>query len=170
MAEKQSLQHRMERVRSPRVHITYDVERGGDTESKEIPFVVGVLADLSGNPEEPLPRMKERKFVEIDRGNFDGVLAAMKPRAAFRVANRLTGGDERIAVDLRFRSLEDFHPEQVVRQVEPLRRLVEVRRRLADLLNRLDGNDRLEELLQEAISSTESLRKLAELTCATREK
>jgi type VI secretion system protein ImpB len=162
MAGKQSLQHKIDKVRAPRVHITYDVEIGGASEMKEIPFVVGVLADLSGRPEEPLPKLKDRKFVEIDRDNFNNVLAAMKPRAAFQVENKLTGGDSKLGVELRFRSLDDFSPEQVVRQIDPLRKLVETRRRLADLLNKLDGNDKLEELLQEALSSTEALQKLGE--------
>jgi type VI secretion system protein ImpB len=160
MAGKQSLQHKIDRVRAPRVHITYDVEVGDAIETKEIPFVVGVLADLSGKPDEPLPKLKDRKFVEIDRDNFNNVLAAMKPRIAFKVDNKLTNDDSKLAVELRFKSLDDFHPEQVVQQVEPLRKLVDARRRLSDLLNKLDGNDRLDELLQQVISSTDSLQKL----------
>ena len=160
MAGKQSLQHKIDRVRAPRVHITYDVEVGDAIESKEIPFVVGVLADLSGKPDEPLPKLKDRKFVEIDRDNFNTVLAAMKPRVAFKVDNKLTNDDSKLAVELRFKSLDDFHPEQVVQQVEPLRKLVDARRRLSDLLNKLDGNDRLDELLQQVISSSDSLQKL----------
>jgi type VI secretion system protein ImpB len=160
MASKPSLQHKLDRVRAPRVQITYDVEIGGAMEMKEIPFVVGVLSDLSGTPDEPLPKVKDRKFVEIDRDNFNSVLAAMKPRLAFKVDNKLTDDDSKLAVELRFKSLDDFHPEQIAQQVEPLRKLVETRRRLSDLLNKLDGNDRLDELLQEAISSTEALRKL----------
>ncbi|UFS70718.1 type VI secretion system contractile sheath small subunit [Geomonas sp. RF6] len=160
MAGKPSLQHKLDRVRAPRVQITYDVEIGGAMEMKEIPFVVGVLSDLSGKPDEPLPKVKDRKFVEIDRDNFNSVLAGMKPRVAFKVDNKLTGDDTKMAVELRFRSMEDFHPEQIVQQVEPLRKLVETRRRLSDLLNKLDGNDRLDELLQEAISSTDALQKL----------
>lgn len=160
MAGKQSLQHKLDRVRAPRVQITYDVEVGGAIETKEIPFVVGVLADLSGKPNEPLPKLKDRKFVEIDRDNFDTVLAAMKPRVAIRVDNRLTSDDSKLAVELRFTSLDDFHPEQIARQVEPLRKLMEARTRLSDLLNKLDGNDRLDELLQGVIADTESLQKL----------
>ncbi len=157
---KESLQHTLDRVRSPRVHITYDVEVGDAIEMKEIPFVVGVLADLSGKPDEPLPKMKERKFIEIDRDNFNSVLAGMKPRLAYRVDNKLTGDDSQIAVELRFESLDDFHPEQVANQVEPVRKLVEARGRLSELLNKLDGNDRLDDLLQDVISSTDSLEKL----------
>ena len=157
---KESLQHTLDRVRSPRVQITYDVEVGDAIEMKEIPFVVGVMADLSGKPDEPLPKLKERKFVEIDRDNFNSVLAGMKPRLAFRVDNKLSDDDTQMAVELRFKSMEDFHPEQVAQQVDPLRKLVEARDRLSELLNKLDGNDRLDELLQEVISSTDSLEKL----------
>ena len=145
MPKKQSLQHKIDRVRAPRVQITYDVEIGDAIEMKEIPFVAGVLADLSGKPDEPLPKVKERKFVEIDRDNFNTVLEGMKPRVAFKVDNTLTGDDTKLAVELRFKSLDDFRPEQVARQVEPLRKLVEARRRLSDLLGKLDGNDKLDE-------------------------
>jgi len=161
MAKKESLQHKLDRVRRPRVHITYDVEVGDSIEMKEIPFVVGVLGDLSGKPDQPLPRLKDRKFIEIDRDNFNKVLEGMKPRLAFRVDNKLTS-EGQMAVDLRFKSLDDFHPEQVANQVEPLRKLVEARRRLSDLLSKLDGNDKLDELLQDVITSTNSLQKLGE--------
>jgi type VI secretion system protein ImpB len=160
MPKTESLQHKLDRVRAPRVHITYDVEIGDAIELKEIPFVMGVLADLSGKPEEPLPKLKDRKFVEIDRDNFDRVLEGQKPRLAFRVDNKLTGEDTKMAVDLRFKSIDDFHPERVVQQIDPLRKLLDVRNRLSDLLNKLDGNDRLDELLQQVISSTESLQQL----------
>ncbi len=157
---KESLQHTLDRVRAPRVQITYDVEVGDAIEMKEIPFVVGVLGDLSGKPDEPLPKLKDRKFVEIDRDNFDTVLAGMKPRLAFRVDNKLTDDDSQMAVELRFKSMDDFHPERVAEQVAPVRKLVDARKRLSDLLNKLDGNDKLDELLQDVLSSTESLEKL----------
>lgn len=157
---KESLQHTLDRVRAPRVQITYDVEVGDAIEMKEIPFVVGVLGDLSGKPDEPLPKLKDRKFVEIDRDNFDTVLAGMKPRLAFRADNKLTDDDSKIAVELRFKSMQDFHPERVAEQITPVRKLVEARKKLSDLLNKLDGNDRLDELLQDVISSTETLEKL----------
>jgi type VI secretion system protein ImpB len=160
MAGKSSLQHNLDRVRAPRVQITYDVEVGGAVEMKEIPFVVGVLADLSGKPDEPLPKVKDRKLIEIDRDNFDKVLKGMKPRLAFKVDNKLTGDGSKLGVELRFNKLDDFHPEQVAQQVEPLKKLVDARQKLNELLNRLDGNDRLEELLQEVISRTESIAKL----------
>jgi type VI secretion system protein ImpB len=159
---KESLQHTLDRVRAPRVHITYDVEIGDAIEMKEIPFVVGVLADLSGKPDEPLPKLKDRKLVEIDRDNFNNVLAGTKPRLAFKVDNRLNEEGGKMAVELRFKSMDDFHPERVADQVTPLRKLVEARRRLSDLLNKLDGNDRLAELLQDVIASTDSLQKLGE--------
>ncbi len=157
---KESLQHTLDRVRAPRVQITYDVEVGDSIEMKEIPFVVGVLGDLSGKPDQPLPKLKDRKFVEIDRDNFDTVLAGMKPRLAFKADNKLTDDDSKIAVELRFKSMEDFHPERVAEQITPVRKLVEARKKLSDLLNKLDGNDRLDELLQEVISSTDTLEKL----------
>ncbi|MBI5556203.1 MAG: type VI secretion system contractile sheath small subunit [Deltaproteobacteria bacterium] len=160
MAKKESLQHTLDRVRAPRVQITYDVEVGDAIEMKEIPFVVGVLADLSGKPDEPLPKLKERKFIEIDRDNFNNVMDGMKPRLAYRVDNKLTDDDSKIAVELRFKSLDDFHPERVAEQITPVRKLVEARKRLSDLLNKLDGNDKLDELLQDVISNTDSLQKL----------
>jgi len=156
----ESLQHKLDRVRAPRVHITYDVEIGDAIEMKEIPFIVGVLADLSGKPEEPLPKLKDRKFVEIDRDNFDAVLEGMNPRLAYRVDNKLTDDDTKMAVELRFKSLDDFHPENVAKQVGPLNKLIETRKRLSDLLGKLDGNDRLDEMLQEVISSTEEIERL----------
>jgi type VI secretion system protein ImpB len=151
-------------VRAPRVQITYDVEIGDAIEMKEIPFVMAVLADLSGKPEEPLPKLKDRKFIEIDRDNFNNVLEGMKPRVAFKVENKLSGDDTKLAVELRFKSMDDFHPENVANQVAPLRKLVEARQKLSGLLGKLDGNDKLDELLQEVIANTDSLQKLSEET------
>jgi type VI secretion system protein ImpB len=161
MRKKQSTQHKLDRVRPPRVNITYDVEAGGAIEMKELPFVVGVLGDFSGKPEQPLGRLRDRKFVEIDRDNFDQVLAGMKPRLAYRVDNKLTDNDSRLAVELKFNALEDFEPDQVVQQVEPLRKLVEARRRLSDLLSKMDGNDKLEELLQDVIQNSSAQQQLS---------
>jgi type VI secretion system protein ImpB len=158
---RESLQHTLDRVRSPRVQITYDVEIGDAIEMKEIPFVVGVLSELSGKPDEPLPKLKDRKFIEIDRDNFNSVLEGMKPRLAYRVKNKLSGDeDSQLAVELRFKSIDDFHPERVADQIEPVRKLVEARTRLSDLLSKLDGNDRLDELLQDVIASTDGIEKL----------
>ncbi len=158
MAE--SIQHKLDRVRPPRVHITYDVEIGDAVEQKEIPFVVGVLSDLSGKPEKQLPPIKERKYVEVDRDNFSDVLEGMAPRLAFRVDNEIEDNDTKIGVELNFKSLDDFHPEKVAEQVEPIRKLVEARKKLYNLLGKLDGNDKLEALLQDAISNTEKLEKI----------
>lgn len=161
MPKKESLQHKLDRVRAPRVQITYDVEVGDAIEMKEIPFVMGVLADLSGKPDEPLPKLKDRKFVEIDRDNFNNVLEGMKPRLAFKVDNKLADDDTKMAVELRFKSLDDFRPENVAQQITPLKRLIEARQKLSDLMGKLDGNDKLDELLQEVISSTDALEKLS---------
>ncbi len=149
---RESIQTKLGRVRPPRVHITYDVEVGDAIQLKELPFVVGVLADLSGKPDEPLPQVKDRKFVDIDRDNFDAVLKGMKPRIAYRVDNKLADDDSKLGVELRFNDIQDFEPEQVVNQVEPLRKLAEARKKLSDLMAKMDGNDRLVELMDEVIS------------------
>jgi len=161
---RESTQHKLDRVRSPRVHITYDVEIGDAIEMKELPFVMGVLADLSGKPDAPLPRLRDRKFIEIDRDNFNDVLKGMKPRLAFRVDNKLTDDDTKLGVELRFQNLDDFSPERVAEQVEPLKKLMEVRQQLKGLLAKTDGNDRLAERLQEIISNTEKLQQLGHET------
>ena len=160
MSKRESTQHKMDRVRSPRVQITYDVEVGGAIQLKELPFVVGVLGDFSGKPAEPLPRLKDRKFVNIDRDNFDQVLAGMKPRVTYRVDNKLSEDDTKLGVELNFKSLQDFEPEQVARQIEPLRKLLDARKRLSELLMRMDGNDRFEEMLQEIINNTDKLKQV----------
>jgi len=157
MSKKESTQHKIDRVRAPRVHITYDVDVGDTQEKKELPFVVGVLGDYSGNPLEPLPRLKDRKFVQIDRDNFDSVLKGTKPRLTYRVDNRLVKDGTELGVELNFSALEDFEPQNVVRQIEPLRKLLEVRNKLADLRNKMGGNDRLEELLMDVLQNSEKL-------------
>jgi type VI secretion system protein ImpB len=159
---RESTQHKLDRVRSPRVHITYDVEIGGAIELKELPFVVGVLGDFTGQPEQPLPKLKERKFVEINPDNFDSVLEGMKPHLSFAVENKLSDEADapNLKVDLRFRSLDDFEPENVAKQVKPLKELLDLRTRLSDLRGSLQGNDKLEELLLEAVGNTEKLEKI----------
>jgi|SRR5260370_3882939 len=161
MPKKESTQHKLDRVRSPRVHITYDVEIGGAIENKELPFVLGVMGDYSGMPEEQLPRVRDRKFVEIDRDNFDQVLAAMKPRLAYRVDNKLTNDGGKMGVEINFKSLDDFHPDSVVQQVEPLRKLVEARKKLSDLLSKMDGNDKLEQILNDIVTNTGAQQQLS---------
>ncbi|XLM20421.1 type VI secretion system contractile sheath small subunit [Chromobacterium piscinae] len=157
---KESTQKKLSRVRPPRVQITYDVEIGDAIETKELPFVLGVLGDYSGHSKEPLPKMKERKFVQIDRDNFDEVLKGMAPRLAMKVDNALKDDGSQLGVELNFESLSDFEPQNVVRQIDPLNQLLEARSRLADLRNKLSGNDKLEELLDEVVRDTEKLRQI----------
>jgi type VI secretion system protein ImpB len=156
----ESTQHKLDRVRPPRVQITYDVELGGAIEKKELPLVIGILADLSGKPDQPLPKFKERKFTEIDKDNFDQVLGSICPRVAFSADNKLSNNGTNINVELRFRSMEDFEPLNVVKQVAPLKKLFEARGRLSDLLAKLDGNDELDSLLQDVVSNTDSLKQI----------
>ena len=159
---KESAQHKLDRVRPPRVQITYDVHVGDAIELKELPFVVGVLGDFTGNPEQPLPRLKDRKFVEVNPDNFDTVLEGMKPHLSFAVENKLSDDPNapQLKVDLKFRKFEDFEPGNVAKQVKPLKELLELRTRLANLRSSLQGNDKLEELLLGAIANTENLEKL----------
>ncbi len=168
----ESTQKKLSRIRPPRVQIAYDVEIGDAIQMKELPFVAGILADLSGKPAEALPRVKERKFVEIDRDNFHDVLAAAKPRLAYRVDNKLAAGgsdgegESKLNVELTFRHLDDFNPVNVVKQIEPLRQLFEARQRLVDLLAKLDGNDRLDALLQSIVENPASQQELKTQTAA----
>jgi len=160
MSSSDSVQKKLQKVRPPRVQLTYEVEKGDAIEVKELPFVVGVLGDFSGQSAEPGPKLRERKFVNVDLDNFDDVLRGMAPRAAFRVPNRLTPEGGEFGVELDFRSLDDFRPEAVVEQVDPLRKLAEARSKLADLRNKIAGNEKLEDLLLEVMTSTEQLMEL----------
>ena len=162
MASKESIQHKIDRVRPPRVQITYDVEVGGAIEMKELPFVVGVMGDFVGKPEEPLPAIKNRKFVEIDPDNFNQVMAGMKPRVAFSVDNKLQDDGSKVGVDLKFNSIEDFEPDSIVQQVEPLRKLVEARQKLSDLRSKMDGNDKLESMLNDIIADADKQKQLSD--------
>ncbi|MCS0631054.1 type VI secretion system contractile sheath small subunit [Telluria mixta] len=164
MSRNSSVQKKLQKVRPPRVQMTYDVEIGDAIENKELPLVVGVVGDFGGNSEVPQKRLKERSFVGIDRDNFDEVMKGIEPRATYRVDNELTGEGGQFAVDLTFRSMDDFRPESVVNQVEPLRKLLEARTKLADLRNKLAGNDKLEDLLNDVLNSTETLAKLGQPT------
>lgn len=163
MAKKDSVQKRLERVRPPRVQLTYDVEIGDAIEQKELPFVMGVMGDFTGqpDPDKPAAKLKDRKFVNVDMDNFDEVMAGMAPRASYRVKNKLSPEGGEFAVNLAFKQMDDFRPEAVVEQVEPLRRLLEARSKLSDLRNKLAGNEKLEDLLGEVLSSTEQLMKLS---------
>lgn len=162
MPKKESIQHKIDRIRPPRVQITYDVETGGALELKELPFVVGVLGDFVGKPEEALPGVKQRKFVEIDRDNFDQVLTGMKPRLAFTTENKLQDDGSKMGVELKFNSIEDFEPDNVVQQVEPLRKLVDARQKLSDLLSKMDGNDKLETLLGDVLANADKQKELSD--------
>jgi type VI secretion system protein ImpB len=160
MAE--SVNRKLERVRAPRVQISYDVETGGAIEMKELPFVMGVLGDFSGQPKEPLPRLKDRKFVEITPDNFDEALKKMNPHLSFTVENVLSDDPEagKLPVDLSFESLDDFSPDRVAQQVPALRKLLELRQNLADLRGSLQGNEKLDEILQATLSDQEKLDRL----------
>ncbi len=162
MPKKESLQHKIDRVRPPRIQITYDVEVGGSIELKELPFVVGVMGDFVGKPEEPLAPFKNRKFVEIDPDNFNQVLAGMKPRLAYTVDNKLQDDGSKMGVELKFNSIEDFEPDAVVQQVEPLRKLVEARQKLSDLLSKMDGNDKLETMLEDILANADKQKELSD--------
>ncbi|HYC92833.1 MAG TPA: type VI secretion system contractile sheath small subunit [Thermoanaerobaculia bacterium] len=152
----ESTQKKLTRIRPPRVQISYDVETGGAIEKKELPLVVGILADLAGKPDGPALPIKNRKFVEIDRDNFNDVMASISPRLAFQVDNKLQDDNTKMNVELRFRKLDDLRPEAVVQQVDTLRKLFEARQRLNDLLAKLDGNDDLDVLLQDIATNTDS--------------
>ena len=164
MAKKESVQKRLQKVRPPRVQMTYEVEIGDARENKELPFVVGVIGDFGGNPALAKTALKDRNFVKIDIDSFDEVLKGVAPVATFRVPNHLSYEGGSFAVALQFESMEDFRPESVVRQVAPLAALLDARTKLADLRNKLAGNDKLEDILSEVLGNTEklgALRKLA---------
>jgi len=155
-----SIHDKLERVRKPRVHITYQVETEGAVVEKELPFVVGVLGDFSGNPTEPLKPLKDRKFVQIDRDNFNDVMARMTPGLNLKVENTLANDGSEMAVQLKFKGIDDFEPGNVVRQVEPLKKLLETREKLRDILTKVDRSEDLETLLERVLQNTEELKKL----------
>jgi len=157
MAE--STQHKLDRIRPPRVQITYDVEIGGAIQKKELPLVVGILSDLSGATPNPVA-LKERKFVEIDRDNFNEVLKSIGPTLKVSVPNLLDKTSETLSAELSFQTMEDFTPTSLVYQIEGLRKLLESRRRLNDLLAKLDGNDALNRQLLDVVSKPEELKQL----------
>ena len=156
-----SIHDKLKRVRPPRVHITYEVETEGAVAEKELPFVVGVLGDFSGNPTEPLKPLRDRKFIQIDRDNINDVMARMTPGLNLRVENTLKGDGSEMAVGLKFRSMEDFEPANVVKQVSPLKKLLDTRDRLRDLLTKVDRSEDLENVLSQVLANTEELKKLS---------
>jgi type VI secretion system protein ImpB len=157
MAKNESVQKRLQKVRAPRVQMTYDVEIGDAIENKELPFVVGVLGDFGTDPDAPKKRLKDRKFVNVDADNFDEVLGGVAPATSFRVPNHLSAEGGEFAVQLQFKQMDDFRPEAVVQQVAPLKGLLDARAKLADLRNKLAGNDKLEDLLNDVLTNTEKL-------------
>ncbi|KAA8982809.1 MULTISPECIES: type VI secretion system contractile sheath small subunit [Gammaproteobacteria] len=156
----ESVHDKLSRVRKPRVHITYDVETEGAMVKKELPFVVGVMGDFSGNNNTDLKPLKDRRFIQIDRDNFDDVMRRMSPKLAMKVDNKLSDDDSQMAVELEFNRMEDFEPEAIVNQVEPLRELMETRNKLRDLMTKVDRSEELEELLERVLSNSEDLNSL----------
>lgn len=153
---------KLSRVRKPRVHISYEVETEGGMVKKELPFVVGVMGDFSGDPTVPLKPLKDRKFVAIDRDNFDSIMKRMTPGVDMKVANVIDGDGTEMAVSLKFDSMADFEPGAVVEQVEPLRRLKETRDKLRDLMTKVDRSEELEALLEQVLQNNDDMKKLSE--------
>jgi type VI secretion system protein ImpB len=158
MAE--SIHQKLARVRKPHVHITYDVETNGSLQKRELPFVVGVLGDFSGHPTEPLKPLKDRKFIQIDRDNFNEVLARMTPGLKIRVENTLAGDGSQMPIDLKFKSIDDFEPAAVVNQIAPLRNLRETRDKLRDLLIKVDRSEELEKVMEQLLANQEEMKKI----------
>ncbi|HZU33127.1 MAG TPA: type VI secretion system contractile sheath small subunit [Candidatus Angelobacter sp.] len=156
----ESTQHKLDRIRPPRVQITYDVEIGGAIQKKELPLVMGILADLSGKPEQALPKLKDRKFVEIDRDNFNDILKSIGPRVVCSVDNKLSKDGGKTSVDLKFEHIDDFSPLNVVNKVDSLAKLFQARQRLNDLLAKLDGNDTLDGMLQSVVGNADEMKQL----------
>ncbi len=156
-----SIHEKLQRVRKPRVHIKYEVETEGAMVERELPFVVGVMGDFSGDPTEPLKPLKDRKFIQIDRDNFNDVMRRMTPGLQMKVDNTLKGDGSQIPVSLRFDSIEDFEPGRVVQQVEPLRKLQETRDRLRDLMSKVDRSEELEALLERVLQNNNEISALS---------
>lgn len=153
---------KLSRVRKPRVHISYDVETEGGLVKKELPFIVGVMGDFSGDPTQPLKPLKDRKFTQIDRDNFDSIMAKMTPGLNFKVENVLANDGSEFAVDLKFESMADFEPGAIVQQVESLRKLKNTRDQLRDLMTKIDRSEDLESLLEQVLQSNDDIKKLSE--------
>jgi type VI secretion system protein ImpB len=157
-----SIHQKLARVRRPRVHITYDVETEGAEVLRELPFVVGILGDFSGDPTQALRPLGERKFVQIDRDNFNDVMARMTPGLNLRVANKLADDGSEMAVSLKFNSMDDFEPARIAEQVPALRALLETRNKLRDLMSKVDRSEELENLLEQVLSNENELKTLSE--------
>jgi type VI secretion system protein ImpB len=159
MAE--SIHEKLKRVRKPRVHITYDVETEGAEVLKELPFIVGVMGDFSGDPTQALRPLSERKFIQIDRDNFNEVMARMTPGLNLRVDNKLADDGSEMAVGLKFNSIEDFEPARVAEQVPALKALLETRNKLRDLMSKVDRSEQLESLLEQILTNENELKSLS---------
>jgi len=156
-----SVHDKLARVRKPRVHITYEVETEGAQIERELPFVVGIMGDFAGDPTEPLKPLAERKFVQIDRDNFNDVMARIQPGLNIKVDNTLAGDGSQMAVNLKFNSIEDFEPGRVVDQVPALKALLETRDKLRDLMSKVDRSDELEGLLEQVLKNEQDLKALS---------
>lgn len=152
---------KLSKVRKPRVHISYDVETEGGLVKKELPFVVGVMGDFSGDPTQTLKPLKDRKFVQIDRDNFNSIMARMTPGLNFKVDNVIADDGSQIAVNLKFNSMSDFEPGAVVQQVEALRKLKDTRDKLRDLMTKVDRSDELESLLEKVLQNNEDIKSMS---------
>jgi type VI secretion system protein ImpB len=160
MAASESTHDKLKRVRKPHVHITYEVFKpDGGTEVRELPFVVGVMGDFSGNPTTPLKPLKDRNFTEIDRDNFNEVMRGMTPALNMKVENTLAGDNSEMAVDLKFESMDDFSPASIANQVPALKKLLETREQLKALLDKADRSDKLEGLLEQILSNNDQIKK-----------
>jgi type VI secretion system protein ImpB len=159
MAE--SIHDKLKRVRKPRVHITYDVETNGAIDKKEIPFVMGVMGDYSGDNVDTKKPLKDRKFSQIDRDNFNEVMNNVSPQVNMKVENTLNNDGTEMAVSLDFKSMEDFEPQKIVDKVEPLKKLMETRNKLRDLLTKADRSDALESVLEKILSDSEAMSALS---------
>ncbi|MCC5825381.1 type VI secretion system contractile sheath small subunit [Alkalimonas sp.] len=157
----ESIHSKLSRVRKPRVHITYDVETEGAVVQKELPFVVGVMGDFAGQNTDALKPLKDRRFVQVDRDNFDDVLKRMNPKLSFKVENKLTDDGSEFQVDLQFKSISDFEPAAIVNQVEPLERLMATRNKLRDLMTKIDRSEELENILEKVLNNESDLQQLA---------
>ena len=156
-----SVHDKLNRVRKPRVHITYDVETEGAEVQRELPFVMGVMGDFSGDPTVPLKSMTDRKFVQIDRDNFNDVMASMTPGLKLKVDNKLSEDGGQMGVDLKFNGIEDFEPARVAQQVPALRTLMETRAKLRDLMSKVDRSEELESLLEQVLKSEDEIKSLS---------
>lgn len=158
----ESIHDKLKRVRKPRVHITYDIETNGAIVEKELPFVVGVMGDYSGDSTENKKNLKDRKFTQIDRDNFNEIMGKVSPGLTLKVDNTISDDGSEMSVDLKFNNMEDFEPHRVVDQVEPLKKLLDTRNKLRDLLTKADRSEELETILEDVLSSTEALQSMSE--------